>query len=295
MVTHTLKNLPKNTLEIDVAIPADEIKVASEKAFDVLHTQLELKGFRKGKVPRDMAKKHVQSDAVYSQMLRDLLPTIYEDIVKKESLKPIVSPKVELIKAKEGEAWEIKFTTALKPTVDVANYKEVVAKVKAEAKKNDIWVPGKDQKQAEASEASEADQNENHQKLLNSILDGLIKGSKVEISELILEDEVNRRLSQLVDDVQRIGLTTDAYLKSKNTTMDELKARYTKEIEDTYKLEFILAEIADKAGIKVEQADLDKLFAGVKDDKEREAAQANAYMYASVLRKQKTLDYLVSL
>lgn len=289
MFTHTLKKLPKNTLEIDVTVPVPEIKAASEKAFGVLHAQLELKGYRKGKVPLEMAKKHLQTDAIYSQMLRDLLPSIYEEIVKKEGLRPIISPKVELVKAKEGEDWELKFKTALKPEIEVKNVKEIVAKVKAEAKKADIWVPGKDK------EKLPEDAKVQDQRVLNSILDALLKESKIEISELILEDEVNRRLSQLVDDVQRIGLTMEAYLKSKNTTMDELKARYNKEIEDTYKLEFILSEVADQAGIKVEQSDLDKLFSGMKDEKERQAAQANAYLYASVLRKQKTLDYLVSL
>ena len=77
--------------------------------------------------------------------------------------------------------------------------------------------------------------------------------------------------------------------------MDTLKAQFKKETEDTYKLEFVLAEIADKENLKVEQADLDKLFVNIKDENEKKKAIQNSYYYATILRKQKTLDYLISL
>ena len=77
--------------------------------------------------------------------------------------------------------------------------------------------------------------------------------------------------------------------------ISELSELIKKEIEDTYKLEFILSEIADKENIKVEKEDLDKLFTNIKEEKERKAAEANSYFYASILRKQKTLDFLISL
>jgi len=53
--------------------------------------------------------------------------------------------------------------------------------------------------------------------------------------------------------------------------------------------------IADKENIKVENSDIEKLFLNIKDDKEREKAKENSYYYASILRKQKTIDFLISL
>ena len=77
--------------------------------------------------------------------------------------------------------------------------------------------------------------------------------------------------------------------------MESLKTQFRKETEDTYKLEFVLSEIADKENIKIEKTDLDKLFVNIKDEKERKKAEQNSYYYATILRKQKTLDYLISL
>jgi len=47
-------------------------------------------------------------------LAQKLISRIYQEIVTKESLKPIISPKVDLVKAKEGEDWQIKITLAEK-------------------------------------------------------------------------------------------------------------------------------------------------------------------------------------
>ncbi len=287
MITHKLNKLPKNTIQIDVTIPWIDIKEEYKTAFDLILAQFELKGYRKGKVPVDLAEKHIPRDSVYQQLIRSFMPRIYEDIVKKEDLKPVVSPRIELKTAKENEDWKIEFHLAERPLVDLKNYKEAVKKAKSEAKKDDIWVPGKDK--------AEPDKKESDQKALNDVLNALLKEVECEISELILEEELNQRLTKLVDDIQKLGLTTETYLKSKNITMEDLKKQYAKELDEMYKMEFILMAVAEKEHITVDQTDLDKMFNAISNEKERASARQNAYFYASVLRKQKTLDYLVGL
>lgn len=287
MYTYKTNKLPKNTVEITLNIPLTTITKEKEAAFVRLQAELTVEGFRKGKAPRAIAEKHLNLEAIYQEMMKVILPKIYDEIISKEKLKPIVNPKIDLTKAKEKEDWEIKITLCEKPIIDLGKYKDVIKEVKAKAKKDNIWVPGKD-KQPEKPE-------EDKSKLINEILSAILKEVKIEISDMLIEEELNHRLARMVDDIQKIGLTVDAYLKSKNLTMDILKNQYKKEIDDTYKIEFILGEIADNEGIKVEKSDLDKLLLNIKDEKERKMAEANSYYYASVLRKQKTLDFLTSL
>lgn len=288
MHTYKLKKLPKSTVEITLTIPTADIIKGKNEAFERLQKELTVEGFRKGKVPVPIAQKHLTADAIYQEMIRVILPKIYDEILKKESLKPVMNPRIELIKAKEGEDWEIKISLAEKPIVELKDYKKKIKEVKDKNKKAEIWTPEKGPAPSEAGK-------QDNSKLMNLVLEAVLNEAKVEISDLIIDEELNHRLARLVDDVEKIGLTTDAYLKSKNLTMDQLKASFKKEIEDTYRLEFILAEIADKENIKVEKVDLDKLFLNIKDEKERQMAQSNSYYYATILRKQKTLDYLISL
>lgn len=289
MYSYKLKKLPKNTVEILLNIPLVDLNKEKSAAFTRLQNELTVEGFRKGKVPVPIAQKHLSSDAILQETIKVMLSRYYEEIVKKETLRPIINPKVEFTKAKEGEDWEIKISLAEKPTVELKEYKKAVKEAIEKSKKTDIWVPGKDKVQPPKSK------EEDKSKVLNLVLEAVLKNTKIEISDLILEEEINHRLARLVDDVEKIGLTTDAYLKSKSLTMEQLKQGFRKEIEDTYKLEFVLAEIADKENIKVEKEDLDKLLLNIKDEKERKTASENSYYYASILRKQKTLDYLISL
>lgn len=288
MYSYKVKKLSKKTVEINLTIPTDDIKKEKNEALMRLQRELTLEGFRKGKVPLPIAEKHLSQEAIYQEMIKVILPKFYEEILRKENLKPIMNPKIELIKAKENEDWEIKISIAEKPDVTLNNYKQIIKEVKAKLKKDDIWVPGKDKTEPH-------DHEKDKSKLINPVLEAILKEAKVEISDLIIEEELNHRLSRLVDDVQKIGMTTESYLKSKNLTMEQMKESFRREIEDTYKLEFILSEIADKENIKVEKADIDKLLVNIKDKKEKETAEANSYYYASILRKQKTLDYIISL
>lgn len=286
---HALKKLPKNTFEIAVTVPWKTIKKAYDENFERAVGEVEVEGFRKGKAPRSVAEKNISKDAVYQKSIESLMPRIYEEVVKKEDLKPAVSPKIELISAKENADWQIKFTIAVRPEITLGDYKKIITDMKADQKKADIWVPGKDKVKDERHEA------ESKQKLLNEILTALLKDSRVELSDLIVEEELNTRLARLLDEIAKIGLTVESYLKSKNLTMDMLKAQLRREIEDTHKLEFILNEIADKEEIQVDPKELEQLFVGIKDQTERAAAQRNSYFYAALLRKQKTLDFLTTL
>ena len=287
MYSYKKEKLPKNTTQLVVEVPKTDIKKEEEEAFSRLQSQLTIEGFRPGKAPKDIAEKHISKDALYQELAQKLISRIYKEIITKESLKPIISPKVDLVKAKEGEDWQIKISLAEKPVVELGDYKKIIKDIKALAEKSNIWVPGKDK------EAKKPEENKN--KLLNEVLTALLKETKLEVSDLVIDEEINHRLTHLVDEIQKIGLTTENYLKSKNLTMESLKAQFRKEAEDTYKLEFVLAEISDKEDIKVEKTDLDKLFVNIKDEKERKKAEQNSYYYATILRKQKTLDYLISL
>lgn len=291
MYSYELKKLPKRTAEIYLKIPKEDVELERVNSFANLQKDLSVEGFRKGKVPKEIAEKNLSKEVVYQELLKTLLSRIYDEIIKKESLQPVISPKIDLTKAKEGEDWEIKIAFAEKPVVELGAYKEAIKKLKGEQKKDDIWIPGKNP----STPTDGSGDKEKKEKQLNAVLTTVLKEVKCEISDLFIDEELDRRLTQLVDDVRKIGLTVESYLKSKNLTIEDLKSRYKREIEETYKLEFVLMEVADKENIKVEKVEIDKLFENIKTEAEKKAAQENAYYYASILRKQKTLDFLVAL
>lgn len=290
MKTYTKKDLGKGTIELLITLDKDAIKKEFDVTFDKALTEVEVEGFRKGKAPKDMASKLVDREKVYEKVIGELIPVAYEEVLKKESLTPATQPHVELVNGKEGEDWVIKITLALRPVVTLGDYKKIVKDVKGDMKKDEIWVPGKEVKPEDKNKSEE-----NKRKMLNVILDKLAHDSTVEMSDLIMKDEVNRRLTQLLDDVKQIGMTVEEYARSKNTTLEAMKAQFEHEIEDMYKIELGLEKISDEAKITVEESDLAAMLGNITDPKAKEQAQKNAYFYATVIKRQKTLDHLLSL
>ena len=289
MTKHTIKKLPKFTVEILLDIPWNIIKTEYDKTFTKMMADLTIEGFRKGKAPREVAEKNMPKDRVYDTMIRNYVPKEYEEIVKKEDLKPIYQPKIELVEAKENADWKVKFLVPLKPDIDIKKYKEIVKKAKDEAAKPEIWTPGKEEKPPEAN--AETNKEMTIQASLNALLDKV----NVELSDVILDEEVNARLMKLVDDLQKMGLSVEQYVQSRNTTVESMREQFRKEISETYKLEFILSEIAEQEKLTVEKEDLEKFMVNLKDEKDKQAFMQNAYYYASILRKQKVLDHIASL
>ncbi len=280
------------TIELIVTIPWTEITKEFETTVNHLVEQIEVKGFRKGKAPRELAEKQLDRAKVYEEVIRHLMPDAYEKAVKEHNITPIMQPDIHLKKAKENEDWEVGIYTCEKPVLKLDNYKEIVQKAKGELKKDDLWIPGKDNKE-DKKETETAE--ERKQKHLNTILDTLLKEIDVKVPGILLKEDVNRRLSGFLDQLTKLGLTIDAYCKSKNISPDDLRKQYEDEARNTYKLEFILEEIGEREKVTVGDPEIEQVITKTSDPKEREALQHNKYYIASLLRRQKTLDKLLSL
>ncbi|MFW5703354.1 MAG: trigger factor [Patescibacteria group bacterium] len=311
MATHTIKKLPKNTIEMSITIPWNTIQEEYTKSFDELVKDVKVEGFRKGKAPRDVARKHLPQDKVYDHMLRHYLPAVYEAALKKEDFKPAAQPQIKLEKAKENEDWIILFTIPLIPEVKLKDYKKTVKKAKEEAEKPEIWTPDKGSESAQKDvtetgekkpqdssseeKKSEPTEQQKKEKQLQDALDALVKESSVEISDVLLDSEIEGRMSRLHEDLKRLGISIESYVQSRNTTLEELREQIRKETEESYKLEYILQAIGDEEKIQVEKEDIDKMMANLQNEEEKKAFVQNIYYYASLLRKQKILDHLMSI
>ena len=132
-------------------------------------------------------------------------------------------------------------------------------------------------------------------KKIQAIFDKIMTQTEIEISPLILDIEVNRRLTSLYEEIKQLGLSVEQYLESKKLTAETLRQKLIEETKDLYKSEFILEKIADAEHLTVEDADLEKIFKQAKSKEEEALYKNNAYLYTRLLRKQKTLDFLANL
>ena len=102
-------------------------------------------------------------------------------------------------------------------------------------------------------------------------------------------------MSQTLEDVKKLGLTLDQYLSSTGKNPQILREEYRKKAENDIKLEFALLKIAEEEKITVEEKEIEGAIKASKSDDERKDLEANRYLLASILRQQKTLDFLKNL
>lgn len=283
MIKAYVKELPKSTVELEIKISWDEIKETYDKIFGQVIKETEISGFRKGKAPKELVEKKTNKTKVYEEVVKEIIPKAYSKVIAENNLKPVSSPKIDVLKAKEGEEWIVKAIIALKPKIDLKNYKEKVSSLRKSKVK--IWTPGigKEQKKDE------------NKLTLDELIDMLLQEIEIEISDLLITEDANRLLSNLIDQTQKLGLTIEQYLISKGKTSEQLRAEYAKLAAKNLSIEFILAEIADKENITVSQQDIDQIIAKVEKPEEKERLNKESYYLAHLIRQQKTLDYLNNL
>ncbi len=283
MITSKVNELPKATVELEIQIPWADIADTYKKIFEIVVSEFEFEGFRKGKVPAKIVEEKIDKSKIYQEVIKEIVPKAYQQAINEHKLAPVISPKVEVLKAKENEQWQVKATVAVKPKVDLKNYKEKIRDFKKSKPK--IWTPGQ----------KENDKKDDKKPSLDELIKILLEEVEVEISDLLITQEANRLLAALLDQTQKLGLTVEQYLVAKGTTTDQIRADYAQEAAKNLKLEFALAQISDSENITVTNEDLEKILSKVEKPEEKERLKKDSYYLAHLIRQQKTLDFLYNL
>lgn len=268
---------PDGTITLKITIPAKDVEEARQKAVDKLIKNIQVPGFRKGMAPKNVAEPHLKKEAIQEDVLKDLLGKAYNDAITAEKITPIITPRVHVETFEDGTDLIFIAETAEAPVVELGDYKNTVKGITAKSK---ILKPG--EKEAEKPK-------------LDEILDAIAKNAKVEIPKVLYEQEATRLLSQLLDELKRLGISLDQYLATSGKNDEALKAEYEEKAKRDLQIEFILRKIADTEKITVEEKDITEALKGISDPKQQAQIMQNPYLVASIIRQQKTLDFLSAL
>lgn len=219
------------TITLLLKIPWADIQVAFEKEVEKAVKEAEIKGFRKGTAPRNLVEPGLDKNHLYSHAVQELLPEVYTRAVKAQNLKPILYPKIRILKAETGQDWEFEAVTCEIPVVTLPDYKTGISKLPKEP----------------------ADTK------LDRIIDYLQANSQITVPDLLVEEEANHRLSALIENLTQIGLTTESYLASKKMTAEGLKASIATTAKIGLTQEFILLQIQTREKLANRKATLDFL------------------------------------
>ena len=272
----TIEKGEDGTITLTITIPADLVKTTFDEVLDDIAKNASISGFRKGKAPKKLVKDKVDKEKAREEVLKKLLPQGYSQALNEHNIRPIMNPKIHVESLEEDKDWKFTAKTCESPTVNLNGYKNNIQKITAKSK---IVIPGKEQQPVN----------------LDEIINELFKSVKVSVPQVVTEQEVERMLAQTLDEIKRLGLTLDQYLSSTHKTIEGMQAEFAQKAESDIKLEFILQKIAEEEKITVDEKEIADTITKAKDETQRKNLEGNRYLLASIIRQQKTLDFLKNL
>lgn len=121
MVKVTVSEEPAWKRVLDITVEAAEVDRELDTVVEEYRRRLVLPGFRKGKVPRDLAQKHLGDD-LEGEVLRRILPRAVEDAIRESELRPIGDPQLSNLQFEPGAPLTFTATLEVMPQVTIEGY-----------------------------------------------------------------------------------------------------------------------------------------------------------------------------
>lgn len=123
------KKISDSRVEITVTLDKDDLKQAKDKAIEKLAKEVRVEGFRKGKVPTEVAKKFIPENDLNAETIDFAVRSTVIEAFNKEEKSPLVLPTVNVTKYVPDEMAEYTATADIVPEVKLGNYKKLGVKM----------------------------------------------------------------------------------------------------------------------------------------------------------------------
>lgn len=114
-----------NNGKLTFEIQPEKIKEGLDTAFDRVKKSLNVPGFRKGKVPRQIFNKMFGEESLYQDALNAILPEEYSNAVKETEIKPVDQPEIDVESMEKDSAWVLSAKVTVEPEVELGQYKDL--------------------------------------------------------------------------------------------------------------------------------------------------------------------------
>ncbi len=116
-----VNKLEHSHVEVICTVDKETWAKAQEAGFKKVASNVEIKGFRKGKAPESLVRQKVDQVKVMNEAVDSLLPTLYKAIIEEDGIKPYAQPSVNITKITADEL-EVKFLIVTAPEVTLGAY-----------------------------------------------------------------------------------------------------------------------------------------------------------------------------
>lgn len=253
---------PKGVIKFTVVVPWVEVTKARAHVVAEAVSSASVKGFRQGHAPTPLVEKNLDEGKIYGEVINHLVPEIITEITKVNKLEIISQPKIQVQKFESNQPVELVVTIITAPTVEIGDWRKYLTENKP-AKKDDAL--------------------------------GIIVGkTTIELPDELINDERDRMLGRLVQQLESLGLQVDSYLSSQNKSIDDLKKEYFAQAEKSLKMHFVLQALVSLEKIGVSDAEIEAAVKAAPDEASKKVLESEEQKWyiKSVLARNKALELI---
>ena len=138
MVKTKAKAIEECATLFEIEVPKETIDKAFEDVYAEIAKNASIPGFRTGKAPNDLVKKHYAKEAK-KEVINQVIPDAYQKAVEEHKIEPIGYPEVTDLVFEEGRPMSFKARVDTRPKFKLKNYKGIqIEKKKVPVKDEDI-------------------------------------------------------------------------------------------------------------------------------------------------------------
>lgn len=291
-----VEKLNPTEAKITVEIPYADLKPFVAETYKQLADQIQIPGFRKGKVPSKLIDQRVGFDFVIENALNEGLNDFYQQALAENELTPLSQPQVEVLAKPESDNREadtkVEINVAIRPEIELPDYKGLKVEVEAREATAEDEQKALDELRARFGTLKSVDRPAAEGDHVTLDLQALVDGEEVDAAnDLSYEVGSGTMLEGMDEAVTGLSADEDATFETKLAGGEHSGADATVKVKVTAVKERELPEADDEfAQLASEFDTIDEL----KEDLKKQAAES-AVVEQGIEARDKVLDKLVEL
>lgn len=291
-----VEKLNPTEAKITVEIPYADLKPFVAETYKQLADQIQIPGFRKGKVPSKLIDQRVGFDFVIENALNEGLNSFYQQALEENELTPLSQPQVEVLAKPESDNREadtkVEINVAIRPEIELPDYKGLKVEVEAREASAEDEQKALDELRARFGTLKSVDRPAAEGDHVTLDLQALVDDEEVDAAnDLSYEVGSGTMLEGMDEAVTGLSADEDATFETKLAGGEHSGADATVKVKVTAVKERELPEADDEfAQLASEFDTIDEL----KEDLKKQAAES-AVVEQGIEARDKVLDKLVEL
>jgi trigger factor len=121
-VKSAVETLTPTRAKLTVEVPFEELKPSLDAAYKKIAQQINVPGFRRGKVPPMVIDRQVGRGAVLDEAINEALPKLYVEALQANELEPLAQPEIDITRFEDNETLEFTAEVDIRPEIELPDY-----------------------------------------------------------------------------------------------------------------------------------------------------------------------------